>query len=123
MVFYSDRGTARDPTMKRAPTRRASSRRRPSHPGEILYREFLDPLEMTQTELASRLGISFPRVNEIINGKRAVTADTALRLARLFGTTAELWLGLQQAVDLWDLTHSEVTARALKKIEPLRRAG
>ena len=98
-------------------------RKRPVHPGEVLFREFLDPMGMTQTELARRLDISFPRVNEIINGKRAVTADTALRLARLFGTTAELWLGLQQAVDLWDLMHSAETARALKKIEPLRMAG
>jgi addiction module HigA family antidote len=78
---------------------------------------------MSQTELARRLGISFPRVNEIINGKRAVSADTALRLARLFGTTAELWLGMQQAVDLWDLMHSARTAAALRKIEPVRKAG
>ena len=109
--------------MRRAAAGGTSSRRRPTHPGEVLFREFLGPLAMTQTELASRLGISFPRVNEIINGKRAVTADTALRLARLFGTTAERWLGLQQAVDLWDLEHSPETARALKRIEPLRQAG
>jgi addiction module HigA family antidote len=98
-------------------------KRRPVHPGEVLYREFLEPMGMSQTELARRLGISFPRVNEIINGKRAVTTDTALRLARLFGTTAELWLGLQQAVDLWDLMHSAATAAALRKIEPVKKAG
>jgi addiction module HigA family antidote len=98
-------------------------KRRPVHPGEVLYREFLEPMGMSQTELARRLGISFPRVNEIINGKRAVSADTALRLARLFGTTAELWLGMQQAVDLWDLMHSASTAAALRKIEPVRKAG
>jgi addiction module HigA family antidote len=121
--YPRDHVTARDPTMRKAVVRGTSSRLRPIHPGEVLFREFLDPLGMTQTELASRLGISFPRVNEIINGRRAVTPDTALRLARLFGTTAELWLGLQQAVDLWDLEHSPETARALKKIEPLRRAG
>jgi addiction module HigA family antidote len=80
-------------------------------------------MEMSQTDLARRLGISFPRVNEIINGKRAVSADTALRLARLFGTSAELWLGMQQAVDLWDLMHSAETAAALKKIAPVRKAG
>jgi antitoxin HigA-1 len=109
--------------MRKAVVRGTSSRRRPTHPGEVLFREFLDPLGMTQTELAARLGISFPRVNEIINGRRAVTPDTALRLARLFGTKAELWLGLQQSVDLWDLEHSPETARALKRIEPLKRAG
>lgn len=97
------------------------SPRRPRHPGEVLYKQFLEPMGMSQTELARRLGISFPRVNEIINGKRAVTPDTALRLARLFGTTAELWLGLQQAVDLWELSHSAETARTLKKIEPVVR--
>jgi addiction module HigA family antidote len=100
-----------------------TTRRRPTHPGEVLYRDFLEPMGMSQTELARRLGISFPRVNEIINGKRAVTTDTALRLARLFGTTAELWLGLQQAVDLWDLMHSAATAAALRKIEPVKKAG
>ena len=100
-----------------------TSKRRPIHPGAVLFREFLDPMGMTQSELARRLGISFPRVNEIINGKRAVTPDTALRLARLFGTTAELWLGLQQAVDLWDVNHSAETVRALKRIEPVRHAG
>src|SRR5688500_12538470 len=100
-----------------------TTKRRPTHPGTVLFREFLDPMGMTQSELARRLGISFPRVNEIINGKRAVTPDTALRLARLFGTTAELWLGLQQAVDLWEVTHSAETVRALKRIEPMRQAG
>lgn len=103
--------------------KKRSVRGRPSHPGEVLYREFLEPMGMSQTELARRLDISFPRVNEIINGKRAVSADTALRLARLFGTSAELWLGLQQAVDLWDLSRSAETARTLRKIEPVMRAG
>ena len=99
------------------------TRRRPKHPGEVLYHDFLEPMGMSQTELARRLGISFPRVNEIINGKRAVTPDTALRLARLLGTTAELWLSLQQAVDLWDLMHSAGTAAALRKIDPVAKAG
>lgn len=103
--------------------KKRSVRGRPPHPGEVLYREFLEPMEMSQTELARRLDISFPRVNEIINGKRAVSADTALRLARLFGTSAELWLGLQQAVDLWDLSRSAETAKTLRKIEPVMRAG
>ena len=103
--------------------KRRSTKGRPSHPGEVLYEQFLQPMAMSQTELARRLDISFPRVNEIINGKRAVTADTALRLARLFGTTAELWLGLQQAVDLWDLSHSAETAKTLRKIEPVAKAG
>ena len=67
----------------------------PTHPGEMLREEFLIPLEMSQMELAKRTRVSYPRVNEIINGKRGITPDTALRLALLFGTSAEFWLNGQ----------------------------
>ncbi len=75
--------------------------RAPTHPGEILLEEFLKPYGMTQKELARRIGVSYPRVNELIHEKRGVTPDTALRLSRLFGTTPEFWLKLQLTYDLY----------------------
>ena len=96
---------------------RLPSRRRPTHPGEVFREEFLLPLGMTQREAAERLRISYPRMNEIINGKRSVTPDTALRFARFTGTEPEFWLNLQQALDLWDALHSE-TAAEVEAIEP-----
>ena len=90
----------------------------PTHPGEMLLEEFLKPLGMSQTELAERIHVSYPRVNEIINGKRGVTPDTALRLSKLFGTTAEFWLNGQRNWDLWHALRSE-TAEDLKRIEAL----
>ena len=76
--------------------------RRPTPPGEILRYEFLEPLGMTQKELAEALGITRVRLSEIIRGKRAITPDTAFRLARFFNTSPEFWLGLQTDVSLWD---------------------
>lgn len=70
------------------------------HPGEMLAEEFLAPLELTQVDAARRLGISLNRLNEIVLGKRGVTADTALRLAREFGSTPQFWMHLQAD---WDL--------------------
>lgn len=74
--------------------------RRPQHPGQFLDSRFLQPLGLSQDALAKALGISRRRVNEIVNGRRGLTPDTALRLARHFGTGPELWLHLQAA---WDL--------------------
>ncbi|MDB5070781.1 MAG: Serine phosphatase RsbU, regulator of sigma subunit [Candidatus Eremiobacteraeota bacterium] len=79
-----------------------SARRRPTLPGEILLEEFLKPLNITQTDFAERIGVTYPRLNEIINGKRGITANTALRFAKVLGTSPELWLRLQQNVDLYD---------------------
>lgn len=76
------------------------------------------PLGMTQREAAERLRISYPRMNEIINGKRSVTPDTALRLARFTATEPEFWLNLQQALDLWDAVHSDAAAE-VASIEPV----
>jgi addiction module HigA family antidote len=70
------------------------------HPGEILLAEFLEPLGMTQAAAARELGISTVRLNELVRGKRGVTADTALRLARLFKTTPQLWMHMQANFDL-----------------------
>lgn len=70
------------------------------HPGEILAEEFLEPLGLSQSALARALRVPPRRINEIVLGKRAITADTALRLARYFGTTPKLWVGLQGEYDL-----------------------
>jgi addiction module HigA family antidote len=72
----------------------------PIHPGEILLEEFLEPLEITQYRLAKGISVPPRRINEIVHGKRAVTADTALRLARFFGTSDRFWLNLQARYDL-----------------------
>ncbi len=75
--------------------------RPPSHPGEILLEEFLKPREMTQSELSEKLEIPLQRVNSIVNGKRGVTPETAILLARFFETTAEFWMNLQTQYDRW----------------------
>ncbi len=83
--------------------------REPTHPGEMLLEEFLKPLELTQTTAAEKMGISTNRLNELIRGKRGVTADTALRLAKLLKTSPEFWMNLQNA---WDLYHAQRDMRA-----------
>ncbi|MFO7767835.1 MAG: HigA family addiction module antitoxin [bacterium] len=92
--------------------------RPPTHPGEMLLEEFLKPLGMIQMELSDRIHVSYPRVNEIINAKRGITPDTALRLARLFGTTPEFWLNGQRNWDLWHAIRS-VDMKDLESIEPV----
>ncbi len=72
----------------------------PIHPGEVLLEEFLKPMGISQNHLAVKIGVPARRINEIVLGKRRVTADTALRLARYFGTSAKFWLGLQMDYDL-----------------------
>jgi antitoxin HigA-1 len=75
--------------------------RPPTHPG-VLIQDTIEEMGITQVELAKRLGIPLQRLDTIVKGKRGVTADTALRLSKVFGTTPELWLNLQMAVDLWE---------------------
>jgi len=96
---------------------RLPKNRRPTHPGRVFLEDFLIPLGITQKDAAERLRISYPRMNEIAKGKRSVTPDTALRLARFTGTEPEFWLNLQQAVDLWEAIHSD-QASELEEIEP-----
>lgn len=98
--------------------RRLPKYRRPTHPGEVFLEDFLKPLSLTQKEAADRLHISYPRMNEIINGKRSVTPETALRFGRFTDTEPEFWLNLQQAVDLWDAIHSD-EAEDIEEIEPV----
>jgi addiction module HigA family antidote len=84
----------------------------------MLREEFLKPFGLTQTEFAARLGVSYPRLNEIVRGKRSLTPDTALRLARVLGMSAAFWLGLQQDWDLWHAARSE-EADVIARLEPL----
>jgi len=88
----------------------------------MLLEEFLKPLGISQSALAVRMGVSFPRVNEIVRWKRAVTPDTALRLARVVGMSADSWLGLQQDWALWHLMRSKRAAE-IAQLRPLRRSA
>ncbi len=99
---------------------RLPKHRPPTHPGDMLLHEFLIPLGMSQKELAERLNVSYPRINELIHAKRGVTPDTALRLARLFGTSAEFWLTGQLNYDLWHAARN--SAEIISNIEPLRHS-
>ena len=81
-------------------TRRRPTKLAPIHPGEVLLADFLEPLELTQYRLAQDISVPPRRINEIVHGVRAITADTALRLARYFGTSERFWLNLQAAYDL-----------------------
>jgi addiction module HigA family antidote len=88
----------------------------------MLLEEFLKPLGISQSAFAIRLGVSFPRLNEIIRGRRGVTTDTALRLARVLGTSADFWLGLQQDWDLWQAMQGQ-SAREIAALEPLAQTA
>jgi addiction module HigA family antidote len=90
----------------------------------MLLEEFLKPLGLSQAGLAERLGVSYPRVNELVHGKRGVTPDTALRLERLFGMEAQFWLNLQLAWDLYRVQHSQAARhiRKIRRIVPRARA-
>ena len=90
----------------------------PVHPGEILLEEFMKPLGLSQTRLGRDLGVSPRRINEIVHGKRSLTADTALRLSRFFGTSAEFWLGLQADYDL-DTASDRLAERILREVKVL----
>ena len=98
--------------------RRLPTHQPPTHPGEMLLEEFLKPLGITQSAFATRLGVSFPRLNEVINARRGVTPETALRLAQVTGMSADFWLGLQQDWDLWHALRSE-QAKEIAGLQPL----
>ena len=97
-------------------------RLKPVHPGEILLKDFLEPLGLSQYRVAKALNVPPRRINEIVLGKRAITADTALRLARYFGTSDRFWLNLQDAYDL-DVERDRLGGRLQKEVEVLRRTG
>lgn len=89
----------------------------PVHPGEVLHEEFLKPMELSQNRLAIALGVPSRRINEIVLGKRGITADTALRLSRYFGNSAQFWLGLQMDYDLETamLNHGDDIEKQVRK--------
>ena len=93
--------------------------RPPTHPGEMLLKEFLEPLGVSQVEAAARLRVPFQRLNAIVNGRRAVSADTALLLEALTGWDAQIWLTLQAK---WDLWHAQRAGGRRLKVKPLRTA-
>jgi antitoxin HigA-1 len=99
---------------------RIPAERPPTPPGETLLEEFLKPLGMTQAELADRIGVSYVRLNEIVNGRRGITPSTALRLAKALGTAPDFWLNSQLAVDLYRVSHDEQEVRQLERIEPVQ---
>ncbi|TAM77793.1 addiction module antidote protein, HigA family, partial [bacterium] len=86
---------------------RIPKKRHPVTPGRVLQEDFVEPLKLTQDALAKALGVHRTTVNEILNDKRAVTSDMALRLGHVFRTSPAYWLGLQTAVDLYSAEHSE----------------
>jgi addiction module HigA family antidote len=94
----------------------------PVHPGEVLLEEFLLPLGLTQYRLAKGLSVPPRRIDEIVHGTRAVTADTALRLARFFGTSERFWLNLQTAYDL-ELERDRLGGRLEREVQVLAEAG
>ncbi len=94
----------------------------PVHPGEVLFEDFLKPLGLSQYRVAHGISVPPRRINEIVHGKRAITADTALRLARFFGTSDRFWLNLQAAYDL-DVERDRLAGRLVKEVEILRRAS
>lgn len=101
-------------------TNTGNRQRRPTHPGEPLREEFMPDYGLSVSELARALGVSRQSVNELVRERRAVSAEMALRLARLFGNSAGFWVNMQRAVDLWD---AEQTIRAeIASIRPLAAA-
>jgi antitoxin HigA-1 len=98
-------------------------KRTPTHPGEILKEDFLTPLGITQTELATALKTSFRTINEILNEKRSISPDMALRLSRYFGTSPDVWIGLQADYDLyWAGLKSKKTIDEIKPLQGKRAA-
>ena len=89
----------------------------PIHPGEVLLEEFIEPMDLSQNRLAIDIGVDARRINEIVLGKRSITADTALRLARFFGNSPKFWLGLQTQYDL-DVAEDALGKRLDREVRP-----
>ncbi|MBA2441672.1 MAG: HigA family addiction module antidote protein [Rubrobacter sp.] len=102
--------------------RREKRVRPPTHPGRLLELEFLEPMGITPYRLAKSLGVDQMRINRIIRGERAITADTALRLSRYFGMSEEFWLNAQSHYDL-EIAKMKSGASIEQEVEPLERAG
>ncbi|MQT11507.1 HigA family addiction module antitoxin [Segnochrobactrum spirostomi] len=96
------------------------TKRKPASVGEILTEEFMQPLALTQAALAEAMGVPRKHVNELCNDRRAVTAPTALILARVFGNSAEFWLNVQRRCDLWEAMHSPHEQARIERAKPLQ---
>lgn len=94
----------------------------PVHPGEVLLEEFLEPMEISQYRLAKDIAVPPRRLNEIVHRKRAITADTALRLSRYFGTSERFWMNLQTRHDL-EVQKDRLRTRLLKEVIPLKKVS
>lgn len=96
---------------------RIPTHREPTHAGEMLRTEFLEPMHLSQRDVADGIGVPYQRINELVNGRRGVTPSTALRLAKYFGTTPDFWLNLQQRCDLYLANRNE--QEAIRRIKPV----
>lgn len=94
----------------------------PIHPGEVLLEDFMKPLGLSQYRVAKDMGVPPLRISQIVNGKRAITADTAMRLGRYFGTSAEVWLRLQARYDL-EVAQAKLAKRIEKEVKVLQTAS
>jgi len=99
------------------------TKRKPATVGEILAEEFMRPLGLTQGALAEAMGVQRKHVNELCNGRRNVTAPTALILARVFGNSPEFWLNVQRRIDLWEAMNSPRERARIERTRPLRSAA
>ena len=98
------------------------TKRKPASIGEILVEEFMGPLGLTQGDLADAMGVPRKHVNELCNNRRAVTADTALMLGRVFGNSADFWLNVQRRNDRWSALHSPERRKRIERARRLRSA-
>ena len=94
----------------------------PIHPAEILVKEFLEPLGISQYRLAKDIGVTPRRINEIVHGRRAISADTALRLSQFFGMEAQFWMNLQSRYDM-EVTRDQLQDKIKKEVRPFTRAA
>jgi antitoxin HigA-1 len=99
------------------------TKRKPAGVGEMLIEEFMEPMGLTQGVLAKAMGVQRKHVNELCNGRRAVTAPTALILARVFGNTPDFWLNVQRRSDLWEAMHSPRERKRIERARPLIAAA
>jgi addiction module HigA family antidote len=99
------------------------TKRKPAGVGEILVTEFMEPMGLTQTALAEAMGVQRKHVNELCNGRRSVTARTALILARVFRNSPDFWLNVQRRSDLWNAMHSPRERQRIKRARPLSPAA
>ena len=99
------------------------TKRKPASVGEMLVEEFMDPMGLTQGALAQAMGVQRKHVNELCNDRRAVTAPTALILARVFGNSPDFWLNVQRRTDLWDALNSPRERQRIERARPLGAAA